>query len=289
VTCLNDMYFFPEQTAQVVIETGVRATVGVPVLEFPSTFAKGADDYIAKTEAFILKWRDDSHAKHQGRLGFAIAPHAPYTVSDDSFQKSHALAVKYDVPMHVHVHETADEVEYSAKGKAGPARHQSQHLLRPIANFKRMGVLDRHLIAVHVANATKEDIRDLQEGGASVVHCPNSNLQLVSGLCPVGRMLDAGVNVALGTDSTASNDSLDMFGELKLAAALGKMVRGDSRSLTVAAALEMATINGARAIGLGAEIGSLEAGKSADFIAVRTNVPEMQPIFSIERQLVYSA
>lgn len=289
VTCVNDMYFFPEQTAEVIVESGVRGTVGVPVLEFPSTFASGADDYIAKTEAFILKWRDVSNDKHQGRLRFAIAPHAPYTVSDESFKKSHALAVKYGVPMHVHVHETADEVDHSATGKPGPAKHQSQQLLRPLANFKRMGVLDKHLIAVHVANASKDDIRDLQEGGASVVHCPNSNLQLVSGLCPVARMMEAGVNVALGTDSTASNDSLDMFGELKLAAALGKMVRGDSRSLPVAAALEMATINGAKAIGLGDEIGSLEPGKSADFIAVRTDVPEMQPIFSVERQLVYSA
>ncbi|MCC6301478.1 MAG: TRZ/ATZ family hydrolase [Gammaproteobacteria bacterium] len=271
-TCFNDMYFFPDETARAASHAGMRAAIGLIMIDFPTAWAADADEYLSKGLELHDRFRGDP------LIRTVFAPHAPYTVSDAPLQKIRTLADELDIPVHMHVHETAGEVEGSLE----------RHGLRPIARLERLGLLSPRLLAVHMTQLGDDEIAQLAHTGAHVIHCPESNLKLASGFCPVHTLLRAGVNVALGTDGAASNNDLDMFGEMRTAALLAKAVAGDASALPAAAALRMATLNGARALGLDDEIGSLRRGKSADIVAVRLGDIESRPVYHPVSQLVYA-
>lgn len=272
-TCFNDMYFFPEATARAAAAAGMRASVGLIVIDFSSAWADNADDYIHKG----LEIHD--HFREHPLVHTAFAPHAPYSVSDPPLQRIATLAEELDIPIHMHVHETRDEVVQGLR----------EHGKRPLARLDELGLVSPHLMAVHMTQLEPGEIDGLATNGAHVVHCPESNLKLASGTCPVAeRLLPAGVNCALGTDGAASNNDLDMLGEMRSAALLAKGTTGNAAALPAHKALRMATLNGARALGLDSETGSLEPGKSADLVAVDLNRPETQPVYNPVSQLVYA-
>lgn len=273
VTCMNDMYFFPEAAAEAALRAGLRASLGMIALEFPSAYASGADDYLAKG----LELRD--RLRHEPLLSFCLAPHAPYTVSDATFGKIAGYAAELGLPVHIHVHETAGEVA-DAITKTGE---------RPLARLHRLGLVGPQLIAVHAVHLTVDEITMLATYGASVAHCPASNLKLASGIAPVTQLLKAGVNTGLGTDGAASNNRLDMFAEMRLAALLAKGASGDAAVLPAHAALHAATLAGARALGLDTRTGSITPGKCADLVAVNLGKLELQPVYDPVSHLVYAA
>ena len=272
-TCFNDMYFFPEITAGQAIQHGIRAKVGLIVIDFPSVWAQNSDEYIEKGLALHEQLRLSDLCSP------AFAPHAPYTVSDKPLQKIKTLADEMELPIHIHLHETLHEVEQAHEQKGQ----------RPLQRLHELGLVNPSLIAVHMTQLTEEEICLLAESGAHIVHCPESNLKLASGFCPVARCLATGINVALGTDGAASNNDLDMFGEMRTAALLGKAVAGDASAIPAMTALRMATINGAKALGLDNFCGSLSVGKAADVIAVDLNYLETQPLYCPVSQIVYAA
>ncbi len=272
-TCFSDMFYFPEITARTAAGCGMRVCVGMIVLDFPTNYASSADEYISK--GLMVH---DEH-KNEALISTAFAPHAPYTVSDAALKRVRTYADELDVPVHMHVHETDDEI---AQSMASFGR-------RPLQRLNDLGLVSPALLAVHMTHLNESDIQLCAESGAHVLHCPESNLKLASGFCPVQRLLDAGVNVALGTDSVASNNDLDMLGELSTAALLAKGVAGDATALPARSALRLATLNGAIALGLDEEIGSLRAGKSADIAAVALNEIECIPHYDPISQLVYAA
>ena len=273
ITCFNDMYFFPEVTAQQVIRCGMRAMLGMILVDFPSAWASGPAEYLEKGLALRDEWLNDS------LLSFAFAPHAPYSVSDDPLLRVATLAAELDLPIHMHLHETADEIEQS----------RQQFGMRPITRLKQLELMGPGYIAVHMTQLTEEEIALIAQTGASVVHCPESNLKLASGFCPVAKLVEAGVNVAIGTDGAASNNDLDVMGEMRMTALLAKAVSGNASAIPARTALRMATLNGARALGLDADIGSLEPGKWADITAIRLDGIETQPLFDPISDLVYAA
>jgi 5-methylthioadenosine/S-adenosylhomocysteine deaminase len=273
VTCFNDMYFFPEVAARCAIRAGVRACIGMILVDFPSNWASSVDEYFAKGLAF----RDS--IRNEPLVTALFAPHAPYSVSDPVFLRMRTLAAELDCPVTIHLHETAHEIAES--------RHSCR--MRPLGRLKQLDLLGPQLVAVHMTQLLDDEIAVLAESGASVVHCPESNLKLASGFCPAARLLSAGINVALGTDGPASNNDLDMMGEMRTAALLAKAVSGDAAALPAHTALRMATLNGACALGLGAEIGSLQIGKYADLAAVRLDEIETLPLYDPVSDLVYSA
>ncbi|HWU69574.1 MAG TPA: TRZ/ATZ family hydrolase [Stenotrophobium sp.] len=272
-TCFNDMYFFPDVTAAVATEAGLRATVGLIAFDFPTLWARTPDEYIHKG----VELHDALRGNPLVRTIFA--PHAPYTVSDAPLLKIRQLANELGIGIHMHLHETAGEVADAVKSGGK----------RPWQRLKELELLGPDFIAVHMTQMTAQEIAEAAQFGVSVVHCPESNLKLASGFCPAQKLLDAGVNLALGTDGAASNNDLDMLGEIRSAALLAKGVAGDARALPAAQALHAATLAGARTLGLDRETGSLAAGKSADFIAVNLDSPGTQPVYSVLSQLVYAA
>ncbi len=272
-TCFNDMYFFPEDTGRVASVLGIRAVVGLILIDVPTVWARDADEYLAKGLAVHDRFRDDPLVRT------AFAPHAPYTVSDQALTRVATLAEELDVPVHMHVQETADEVRQEIE----------RHGLRPLARLERLGLLTPRLVAVHMTQLEPAEVERVAEHGASVVHCPESNLKLASGFCPVERLLDAGVNVALGTDGAASNNDLDLLGEARTAALLGKAVAGSAAAVDAWTVLTLATLHGARALGLEDEIGSIVVGKAADLVAVDLSALETQPVYHPVSQLVYAA
>jgi len=272
-TCFADMYFFPEVTAQVARQAGMRAMLGLILFDFASAWGAGPEEYLAKG----LDLRDQH--KNDPLLGFVFAPHAPYTVSDPWLTKLRALADELDLPVHIHVHETAGEVEDSL----------AQHGKRPLARLGDLGLVTPALMAAHMTQLSDEEIAVAAENGISVVHCPSSNLKLASGFCPVAKLIQAGVNVAIGTDGAASNNTLDMLAEMRQAALLAKGVAGDPSAVPAATALRMATLNGAKALGLDRDLGSLIPGKWADICAVDLDCPETQPVHDVVSTLVYAA
>jgi 5-methylthioadenosine/S-adenosylhomocysteine deaminase len=270
-TCFNDMYFFPQESAQAASQAGMRATIGLIMIDFPTAWASGPDEYMEKGLALHDRYR------HDPLIRTAFAPHAPYTVSDEPLRRVATLAEELDIPIHMHVHETAIEVSDAV------TRYGS----RPLARLAALGLVSPRLLAVHMTQLEDGEIEQLAEAGAHVLHCPESNLKLASGFCPVARLRQAGVNVTLGTDGAASNNDLDMFGEMRTAALLAKAVSGDASAVPAADALRMATINGARALGLEHEIGSLEPGKAADIVAVDLGGLESRPVYDAVSHLVY--
>ncbi len=272
-TCFNDMYFFPGESAKAASHAAMRACVNLIVIDFPSAWASDAEDYLRKG----LEVQDQY--RHDPLISTCFGPHAPYTVSDEPLQKIMMYADELDLQIHMHVHETAYEVEEAA-------RHSGK---RPLARLHAMGMLSPRLLGVHMTQLLDAEIDLLAATGTHVVHCPESNLKLASGFCPVGRLMTAGVNVALGTDGAASNNDLDMFGEMRTAALLAKAVSNDASAVSASSALRMATLNGAKALGLDQKIGSLEPGKAADITAVDLYNVDTQPVYHPISHLVYAA
>ncbi len=271
-TCCNENYFFPDVQAATYRRHGFRAAVGLPFIEFPSAWAKSRDEYFDKNLAVF------DAVKSEKLITLTLAPHAPYTVSDESFQRIRMLSDQLDIPVHIHLHETAHEIEESRK----------LHGMRPLARMKMLGLLNDHLVAVHMTQLIDSEIAQLANAGASVVHCPESNLKLASGFCPAESLRRAGVNLAIGTDGCASNNDLDMFGETRTAALLAKGVAQDASAFDAAFALQAATLNGARALGIADHVGSIVVGKQADLVAVRLDAIETEPLYHPVSQLVYA-
>ncbi|MBV1880736.1 MAG: TRZ/ATZ family hydrolase [Pseudomonadales bacterium] len=271
-TCFSDMYFFPNIVGKAAQESGIRANISVPILDFPSAWAQNADEYIHKG----IQLHDDY--RNHPLINVNFGPHAPYTVSDQPLSRIQTLAEEMDGTIQIHLHETQDEVE-DAKNATGK---------RPIQRLHDLGLLTPRLQAVHMTQVDDNDLALLRDSGSHVIHCPESNLKLASGFCPTAKLMEAGINVALGTDGAASNNDLDMFSEMRTAALLAKAVAGDASALPAAQALKMATLNGAKALGIDDHVGSLEVGKEADIVAVTTNSPECQPVYHVISQLVYA-
>ncbi len=271
-TCCNENYFFPDVQAATYKRHGFRARVGLPVIDFPTAWAQSDDEYFDKAGEVHDQWR------HDPLVATAFAPHAPYTVSDASFERIRMLADQLDVPVHLHLHETAQEVQQS----------QDKHGQRPLARMDRLGLVNDRLIAVHMTQLTEAEIALCAQRGVSVVHCPESNLKLGSGFCRADALQRAGVNLAIGTDGCASNNDLDMFGETRTAALLAKAVAQDASALDAANALRAATLGGARALGFEHLAGSIEAGKQADLVLVDMGQLETQPLHHVISQLVYA-
>jgi len=271
-TTYSDMYFFPDQSARAALQAGVRAQLSFPIFEFPSNWGNNAQEYIHKG----LQVRDAF--KNHDMINVVFGPHAPYTVSNQTFEKVAMLAEETDTNIQVHLHETQFEVDSSVQ----------EHGMRPIERLNKLGILTPRTQCVHMTALNDNDIQIIKDSGSHVVHCPESNMKLASGFCPVDKMMKAGINVALGTDSAASNDDLDLLGELKSAALLGKVVAGDPTALSGHSALRMATINGARALGLDKKIGSIEIGKHADLCAVSIAELDARPLYSPVSSLIYT-
>jgi 5-methylthioadenosine/S-adenosylhomocysteine deaminase len=271
-TCFNDMYFFPDEVARIASQAGMRAAIGLIVIDFPTAWANDADEYLSKGLQLHDRYRNDP------LISTVFAPHAPYTVSDAPLQRIQTLAEELDIPIHMHIHETADEIQQSLE----------QYQLRPLQRLEQLGLLTPRLLAVHMTQIDDDEISQLATTGVHVLHCPESNLKLASGFCPIQRLQQAGVNVAIGTDGAASNNDLDMFGEMRTAALLAKAVAGDASAIPAATALRMATINGARALGIDTETGSLVPGKAADVIAVRLDDIEAEPLYHPLSHVVYA-
>ncbi len=273
VTCFNDMYFFPQAAARAARDAGMRAALGLIVFEFPSPYASDAQDYLSKGLAVRDQLRDEP------LLSFCLAPHAPYTVSDQSLRQVAIFAGELDLPVHMHVHETVTEIERSLK----------DHGMRPLQRLAGLGLVGPGLIAVHAIHLEHHEIELLAQHGCHVAHCPSSNLKLASGFAPVRALLAGRINVGLGTDGAASNNRLDLFAEMRLAALLAKGVTGDATAVPAWQALEMATLGPARALGLDSTVGSLTPGKFADLAAVRIAGIESSPCYDPLSHLVYAA
>jgi 5-methylthioadenosine/S-adenosylhomocysteine deaminase len=271
-TCCNENYFFPDVQAATYSRHGFRARIGLPIIDFPSAWARSDDEYFDRAIEVHDQWRKDP------LVACAFAPHAPYTVSDASFERIRMLSDQLDIPVHCHVHETAHEV----------AESQQKHNQRPLARLDRLGLVNDRLIAVHMTQLTDVEIALCAERGVSVAHCPESNLKLASGFCPVGKLQRAGVNLAIGTDGAASNNDLDMFGETRSAALLAKAVADDASALDAASALRAATLGGARALEFDDRIGSIEIGKQADLACIDLGQLETQPLHHVVSQLIYA-
>ncbi|MFT7458221.1 MAG: 5-methylthioadenosine/S-adenosylhomocysteine deaminase [Planctomycetota bacterium] len=272
-TCFADMYFFPDETATLASAAGIRCVVGLIVIDFPTAWAKDADEYLLKAGQVHHKFRNSP------LVNTAFAPHSPYAVSEEALIQLNTLAEEMDIPIQMHVHETAREIEQSLE----------QHGLRPMQRLEELGLLSPRLLAVHMTQLDPGDIELITRYGVNVIHCPESNLKLASGFCPVHKLQTAGVNVALGTDGAASNNDLDMIGEMHTAALLAKGVANDCAAVNAFTALKMATINGARALGLQDSVGSLRRGKQADIIAIDLSELESQPLYDPVSQIVYTA
>jgi 5-methylthioadenosine/S-adenosylhomocysteine deaminase len=272
VTCCNDMYFFPDASARAFVELGMRAMLGLPILEFPTPYAADADGYLTRG----LEIRDA--LKHEPGLAFSLSPHAPYTVSDATWEKIVVYARQLDLPIQTHLAETAAEVATSRR----------EHGRTPLGRLHALGATGPEFISIHGVHLEDDDIALLAAQGCHVVHCPVSNMKLGSGIAPLPELLARGVNVALGTDGAASNNRLDLFGEMRAAALLAKVASGDPAVLPAQQALGAATLSGARALGLDREIGSLVAGKSADVVAVDLSTLDALPCYDPVSHVVHA-
>ena len=274
VTTFNDMYFFPDETIEVAQRAGIRLVAGLGVINVPTRWAERPEDYLERGLAVRDRYRGAP------RLGFALAPHAPYSVPEDLFRRLRVLADELDLPWHIHLHETESEIAASLEACGA----------RPLARLERLGCFDGRLIAVHMTQLTAPEIATLAAHSVGVVHCPESNLKLASGVTPVARLLEHGVPLALGTDGAASNNDLDLLAEARTAALLAKVAARDAATLPAAKALELATLGGARVLGLDDRVGSLAPGKEADLCAVDLlSDPARGPVYDPACHLVYSA
>jgi len=271
-TCFSDMYFFSDVVADCANQAGIRAQLVFPIFEFPSAWGSGPDEYIAKG----LQLRDDH--KSSARVTTAFGPHAPYTTSDRTLERVAMYAEELDAPVQIHLHEAAHEI----------AESLSEYGARPIERLNRIGLMGPRLQAVHMTQLDNQDIETVITTGTHVVHCPSSNLKLAAGFCPLKRLHNAGVNIAFGTDGAASNNTLDLFAELRLAALLAKASSGDATALSAHQAIRMATLGGATALGLEDRVGSIEVGKCADLIAVDIERLGAVPVYDAYSSLTYA-
>ncbi len=272
-TCFNDMYFYPDVVAHQAQKIGIRTVVGLIVLDFATVWARNAEEYLNKAMAVY------DETKSLPLVSAAFAPHAPYTVSDAPLEKIAMFSNELDLPVHMHIHETAFEVAEAEKNTG----------MRPLHRLDQLNLLNPNLIAVHMTELNELEIERIAEAGVHIVHCPESNLKLASGFCPVATLQESGANVCLGTDSAASNNDLDMIAEMRTATLLAKGISGNPRACNVRQTIEMATINGAKALGLAHEIGSIEVGKQADIIALDMSSLNTQPLYDPAAQVVYAS
>ena len=272
ITCFSDMYFFPKVASECVHNSGIRAQIAIPILDFPIPGAGSAEESLRQAVELF------ADLKFHPRIKIAFGPHAPYTVGDENLEKIRVIADELDAAIHMHVHETAFEVHQAVE----------QNAERPVARLARLGLLGPRFQAVHMTQISDDDLTMLVESNSSVIHCPESNLKLASGFCPVERLWQAGVNVAVGTDGAASNNDLDLLGETRTAALLAKAVAGSATALDAHRALRMATLNGARALGIESDTGSIETGKAADLVAFDLSGLAQQPVYDPVSQLIYA-
>ena len=272
ITCFSDMYFYPKVASECVHNSGIRAQIAIPILDFPIPGASSADESLRQAVELF------ADLKLHPRIKIAFGPHAPYTVGDENLEKIRVIADELDAAIHMHVHETAFEVHQAVE----------QNAERPVARLARLGLLSPRFQAVHMTQISDKDLSMLVESNSSVIHCPESNLKLASGFCPVERLWQAGVNVAVGTDGAASNNDLDLLGETRTAALLAKAVAGSATALDAHRALRMATLNGARALGIESDTGSIEIGKAADLVAFDLSGLAQQPVYDPVSQLIYA-
>ncbi|AOA04444.1 TRZ/ATZ family hydrolase [Pseudomonas sp. TMW 2.1634] len=272
ITCFSDMYFYPKVASECVHNSGIRAQIAIPILDFPIPGASNADESLRQAVEMF------ADLKFHPRIKIAFGPHAPYTVGDENLEKIRVIADELDAAIHMHVHETAFEVHQAVE----------QNAERPVARLARLGLLGPRFQAVHMTQISDDDLAMLVESNSSVIHCPESNLKLASGFCPVERLWQAGVNVAVGTDGAASNNDLDLLGETRTAALLAKAVAGSATALDAHRALRMATLNGARALGIESDTGSIEIGKAADLVAFNLSGLAQQPVYDPVSQLIYA-
>ncbi|WP_153109001.1 TRZ/ATZ family hydrolase [Propionivibrio limicola] len=274
ITCFNDMYFFPEAAAKAALDSGMRAAIGLITLDFPTAYGTDADDYLAKGLAIRDVFREEP------LISFCLAPHAPYTVNDRNFSRVLAIAEQCNLPIHLHIHETQQEIDES----------MMKYGVRPIERLRRLGLLGPGLIGVHAVHLTPDEICLLAEHGCSIAHCPSSNLKLASGLpALISNAAKQGINIGLGTDSAASNNRLDILQEMRLAALLAKACSGQASTFSAHEVLRMATLGGAQALGLDWLIGSISPGKSADLCAIELDSISQLPCYDPASHVVYSA
>ena len=271
-TTFTDMYYFEDVVAEAAKEAGMRGVLGETIIGFPVADAKTPEDALAFTEKYLARFRNDP------LIVPAVAPHALYTNSDETLKASRALANKYNAPLVIHLSETKKENDDELA-----KRHTT-----PTQTLDSLGVFNGRTVAAHCVWVTEADMAILKARHVGVAHCPSSNMKLGSGVAPVTRMLALGIAVGLGPDGPASNNDLNLFEEMDLAAKLQKVTRMDPQVLPASTALEMATMGGARALGLEKEIGSLEAGKRADLIVVRLDRPNAVPLYDPVAQMVYA-
>lgn len=273
ITAYNDMYFFGDSAGASTKKMGMRAVLGVGILDFPTAAAKTTEEYFEKAEAFIRNWKDDN------LITPCIAPHALYTCGTETLKRARILADKHCVPIHTHLSETEGEIR-EIKSRFG---------MLPVKYLDSIGFLDKKVLAAHCVWLEDEEIEILASRGVGVSHCVESNLKLASGIAPVPKMLKAGIKVAFGTDGAASNNDLDILSEMSTAAKLHKAASKDPTVLDSRTALLMATRWGAEAIGLGDITGSLEKDKAADLVIINLDKPHLTPIYDIYSHIVYSA
>lgn len=293
-TCVNDAYFLARSTIEALMTCGMRGVVGAPVFDVPTVEA--GEKMLESNAQGIEDWKkeleENKDNKKYSLINWSIAPHAPYTVGDSTLAKCLEVAKKYDIPIHMHIHETADEVDHSVEQKRdSPSCHRSEKKVSPLENLDEIGLTKHKLIAAHMTNIREGpqwDIVLANKPSLKIAHCPCSNMKLASGFCPTPRLIENGVDVGIGTDSSASNNSLDMFAETKMAALIAKGYSKDPKAIPAYTALKMATIIAARAIFMDKLIGSLEMGKKADFIAVNLSSPLSMPLYDVVSHLVYS-
>ncbi len=272
VTCANDMYFYPDAAARAYEQLGMRAVIGMTVIDFPTNYASDAADYLHKGLQVHSAWREHP------LIDFALAPHAPYSVSDASFERIGSLAEELDLMIHIHAHETRDEI----------AQSLAEHGVRPLQRLQSLGLLGPNLLIAHAVHVTPEEIASLALNNVGIAHNPVSNMKLASGAAPVAAMLAAGIHVGLGTDGAASNNRLDILQEMRQAALLAKLSTMDASSLPAHKILQMATLHAAHALGRSADLGSLRPGKLADMCAIALNSLETSPIFNVASHIVYA-
>lgn len=272
ITCFNDMYFYPSATAAAVNQSGMRASLGLVVTEFATNYASDADDYLQKGFEAHDSWRNNP------MISSVIAPHAPYTVSDKTFEKVLTYAEQLGLGIHTHLHETLNEISQS----------EAEFGVRPMQRLASLGLLGPGFLAAHGVHLLPQEIDLLNEYGCHIAHCPSSNLKLGSGIAPVSALIAQQVNVGLGTDGAASNNRLDMFAEMRMAALLAKGITEDPTVLPAIQVLKMATINAAKALGLDEKIGSIEIGKQADICAVKLSDLMVSPCYDPISHLVYT-
>jgi 5-methylthioadenosine/S-adenosylhomocysteine deaminase len=273
VTTFNDMYFFPDATAEAVKELGVRSNIGLVVLDFPTNYATDPEDYLLKGFEFRDKWRNEE------LITTSIAPHAPYSVSDEAFTLINTYSEELSINIHTHLHETQWEIEDSIE----------KYGITPVQRLNNLGIIGPSLMAVHCVHLNDQDMATLAKNKVSIVHNPSSNMKLGSGISDIAKMLKQNLNISLGTDSSASNNRIDIMEEMRLAALLIKGSTKSPESFSANEAIKMATINGAKALGLESIIGSIEKNKKADLVAIDLNSIENQPIYNPLTTLVYSS